>query len=401
MGRAFDDAWDSVVKGIIFQGVDHEDLDTAMPAINEHLESFPETKLPELPFKGGAKTTGGKMVGMPWKKMIDQWSYEPLHNLDGFKNPEKEMLPTFMNWIGGKTSLMPLIRELAQDVRHDTMPAELFGGSGSFLFGMNSPRGGIYNDINPDLVNVMNQVRGGLDQVSIPQNQEELESYVNTMNTMRRKRDVLGMPLEDDENKFLAESFIGANNQQRDGRYQFKDWGEPTVVDYSDGLYSGPSYRQASKPPGHPNFRVHPGMLGSIDLSPFSQRMKDWEIYNYDFRDAANLLTRDHLAYWDPPYMSRQVEYGGDPSQNWGYQYDQDQKDVVDLMGEHQGPSIYSNYMYGKDTQKPYEELVSDLLNVEADIHPWLRKPKANIKPQVEMIATTKFPESTKARYVA
>ena len=141
MGRAFDEAWDSVVKGIIFQGVDHEDLDTAMPAINEHLESFPETKLPELPFKGGAKTTGGKMVGMPWKKMIDQWSYEPLHNLDGFKNPEKEMLPTFMNWIGGKTSLMPRIRELAQDVRHDTMPAELFGGSGSFLFGMNSPRG--------------------------------------------------------------------------------------------------------------------------------------------------------------------------------------------------------------------------------------------------------------------
>ena len=99
--------------------------------------------------------------------------------------------------------------------------------------------------------------------------------------------------------------------------------------------------------------------------------------------------------------MSRKVEYGGDPKQDWGYQYDDDQRDVVDLMGEHQGPSIYSNYLFPRDTKVPYYDLISDLLDVEADIYPWMRKPKANALPQIEVIATTNMPEQTKRRFLA
>lgn len=405
MSRAFHDAWNGLIeKAIIWDGMEYDDIDEVLPMITDHYDAFVHDKkanpLPKLPFQGGPRTPGGRRVGVPWTQMYREGTSNALTSLPGFQGQD-EMMPTFMNWIGGKTSLMPQLRTLAQDVRRDTVPAELFGGSGSFLMGFGAGKGAIYNDINPDLTNIMEQTRAGLGNVSMPTNRDELQEMVDTINYLRRIRDVEGTPLTQDENQFLAELMIGANNTQRDGMFAFKPWDQEPQGWYTDGLYGGVSFRESTKPPNHPNFRVMPGMVGRLDISPWSNAMKDIEIYNEDFRDAFEFLTPQHLAYWDPPYMSRKVEYGGDVKQDWGMQYDDDQRDVVDLMGEHMGPSIYSNYLFPRDSKTPYYDLISDLLDVEADIYPWMRKPKANALPQIEVIATRNMPDTTKRRFLA
>ena len=401
MTRAFDQVWDHIEKGIIWEGKEYDDIDEILPSILGYYDRFVDDKkanpLPQLPFEGGKGSPGGRARGVPWTQMHREGTSDALTSLAGFQGQD-EMMPTFMNWIGGKTSLMPRFRTLAQDVRHDHAPAELFGGSGSFLMGFGAGKDAIYNDINPDLTNIMEQVRGGLGEVSMPRSAEELSEMVDTINYLRRIRDVEGTPLTPDENKFLAELMIGANNTQRDGMFSFKPWDQTPQNWYTDGRYGGIAYRKAAKPPGHPNYRIMPGDVGRLDISPWSNAMKDIEIYNEDFRDAFNFLTPRHLAYWDPPYMSRKVEYGGDVKQDWGMQYDDDQRDVVDLMGEHTGPSIYSNYLFPRDEKDPYRELIDDLLDIDADVFPWMRKPKANKLPQIEVIATTNMPESTKRR---
>lgn len=399
MTELFDSAWAVLEKAIMFDGVEHEDVDTAIPAIMDYIDNYRDTKfLPPLPFKGGAKTPGGKRRGVPWTRMIDEGSSDALYQLPGYTDPESEMFPTAFNWIGGKTSIMPQIRTLTAGIRNENpnlIPAEIFGGSGSFLMGMNDPRGrGFYNDINPDIVNIQRHLKAGLGNVSIPQTPEELNEYIEALNYLRRMRDVDGIELSPDEKKFMAELYIGANLQQRDGMFSWRDWetdGWPLEVPYTDGIMGGASFRQASVPEGHPNYRKMPYQAGRIDLRPFAKPLRNTEIFNYDFRDAANLLTDDHLLYLDPPYMTRGVEYGGAMEQLWGHDYDQTQKDVVDIMGEHGGPSIYSNYMFGRNTDQPFYDLIGDLLDRESTIHPWLRKPKANQHPQVELIATRNF----------
>ena len=45
----------------MFDGVEHEDVDTAIPAIMDYIDNYHDTKfLPPLPFKGGDGTRGGK-----------------------------------------------------------------------------------------------------------------------------------------------------------------------------------------------------------------------------------------------------------------------------------------------------------------------------------------------------
>ena len=133
MSRAFHDAWNGLIeKAIIWEGAEYEDIDDVLPSILGHYDAFVQDKkanlLPKLPFEGGARSPGGIRVGVPWTQMWRDGNSDALTSLPGFQGQD-QMQPTFMNWIGGKTSLMPQLRTLAQDVRHDHIPAEMFGGS--------------------------------------------------------------------------------------------------------------------------------------------------------------------------------------------------------------------------------------------------------------------------------
>jgi hypothetical protein len=49
--------------------------------------------------------------------------------------------------------------------------------------------------------------------------------------------------------------------------------------------------------------------------------------------------------------------------------------------------------MYDKDTHEPLRNYIEALLNAGYDIHPWLRKPKANKLAQAELLALRGFPK--------
>ena len=390
--NAFEAGW-NVTKAIVFGDKRYDDINEVDELIRQVIQNNPKHK-PPLPFG-----RSGRRVGMPWKQMYEERmkggdpSKPFIENTRGFRS-SKEMLPTILNWEGGKTQIQPQMRGLVESLgAGDMRPAEVFGGSGSFVLGQN--RGvGFYSDLNPDLVTTMRHLQQGLKISNIPQNQEELERAVDTLNELRYRRDVLGEDLDYGEERQLVELLVASNMQHRNGMFQYKDW-DTEPKGYSEGFIKRPSFRKPAEGVmlGDKNFRYFPFDAGSIDLTPYAERMKDYEIHQGDFREAANLLGRNDVLYLDPPYISRNIDYGGTSEQKEGKDFDQLQRDVIRIGEQHDGPSIISNYMYGKDSGEPLYEYIESLLDAGYDIHPWLRKPKANNKAQAELLALRNFPK--------
>tara|TARA_R100001463_G_scaffold2797_4_gene11598 strand:+ start:1089 stop:2975 length:1887 start_codon:yes stop_codon:yes gene_type:complete len=385
-------------KGIIFGGKNTDDINDVDEMIRHVMATNPKHK-PSLPWGNS-----GKRRGMPWKKMYEARmagkdpSIPFMEKTKGFRG-SNEMLPTVLNWQGGKTQIQPQMRALAEKLGASHLrPAEVFGGSGSFVLGQNRNKG-FFNDLNPDLVTTMRHLKDGMKVNKIPQNQEELERAVDNLNKLRYRRDILGEDLDYGDERKLVELLAGSNMQHFEGMFKYKDWDEeyPNAVPkgYTEGFIKRPSFRKPGKnvKPGDKNFRRFPFDAGSIDLTGYADRMKNFEIHQGDFKDAANLLGRHDLLYLDPPYISRDIDYGGTKEQKEGKDFDQLQRDVIRVGEQHEGPSIISNYMYGKDSGEPLYEYIEALLDAGYDIHPWLRKPKANNKAQAELLALRGFPE--------
>lgn len=378
---AFGQGWE-LMKGIIFNGQEYDDIDDVDPMIQEILQGYEQgTTLPALPWSGG-----GARRGTPWTAMLREGSSAPLHRLKGFTQPEKEMLPTVVNWEGGKTQIMPQFRALTKPLGGRFIPSELFGGSGSFILGMNDPQArGLYADLNPDMTNLMTQLQQGMGDVNIAQDQDDLERMVAELNEMRHRRDVVGQELDDDDLMRMAHLLVGANLSNRNGMFQYRAW-DKEPIGYSEGEIKRPSFRSS-------DVRVMPGQVGSVNLDPYAQRLRNVDIRTGDLRQTADALTPEHLLYLDPPYISRDISYGGSSQQMEGKTFDQLQRDTIDIASEHEGPSIISNYLYDKNTRQPLQEYINALLDAEMQIHPWIRKPKGNKDPQVEVIATKNFPQ--------
>ena len=198
-----------------------------------------------------------------------------------------------------------------------------------------------------------------------------------------------------DEERRLAQTFVGANIQHRNGMFNFGDWNEEPT-EYTEGFIKRPSFRGTKHPVGHKNHRYFPSDVGSVDLRPYASRLKDVDIHEGDFRESAKHLTRHHNLYLDPAYISRDIDYGGTSQQQEGKEFDQMQRDVIRVGREHEGPSIISNYMYDKNTRKPLYGYIDALMEAGYDIHPWLRKPKANNQVQAELLALRGFPKQLK-----
>ena len=136
-----------------------------------------------------------------------------------------------------------------------------------------------------------------------------------------------------------------------------------------------------------------PSDIGSIDLSGYADRLKDVEIQTGDIRDTAKLLDGDEFLYLDPQYQGRQIQYGGSDEQLQGGQHDQLQRDTIRIGAEHDGPVVYSNYMINPQTGLPNYEMLDDLRDADFDAHTWMRKPKRNATPVVEVLGLKNFPK--------
>jgi len=424
--NAFDQAW-TIMKGIVFDGKHYEDIDELDPQILEILRLFNENNkenpLPQPPFQ--AKGREGK----PFKAMrdarLDGIDHQPIFDsMRGFTDPENSMLSTFMNWEGGKTSEMPKFRNMASQLGSRGRPVEPMTGSGSFVLGMN--RGsGLMNDMNPDIVNVHRQAKAGLGDVAIPQSQEAHNAAMDAMNTIRERRDVDGEELSDQDLRELAQHFVGNNLSSFRTDWRGADWDGRTETNakgkqvpiggfdadyataYTEGRYPHQKWRDNNaevnrlhalreaqgstagftnaekKKVG--NWRAFPHHAGSLNLDAYASRYKGVDIREGDAFDLNDQLRPDDLLYLDPPYIGRDMDYGATTLQQQGRTYDDFQRKILQMGREHEGPSILSNYMYAKDKHQPLDRYIKDAMDSGYTLYPWLRKPKANKFPQVEM----------------
>lgn len=432
--EAFDQAW-SIMKGIVFNGQYFEDIDEMDPMVVEALRMFNQDKeanpLPEPPFQATGR------IGKPFKAMRDARlagiDHQPIFDaMPGFTDSENNMLSTFINWEGGKTSEMPKFRAMARHLGDWERPVEPMTGSGSFVLGMN--RGtGLMNDMNPDIVNVHQQAKAGLGDVAIPQSQEGHNAAIDAMNALRERRDVDGEELSQQELTDLARLFVGNNLSSYrtdwrgvdwDGRTEVNEKGKTVPMGGFDGDYAVPytegrvpyqSWRDNNeeverlfqlteqqqgktlkdranaagltdaerKKAG--NWRAFPHHAGSINLDSYAPRYKGVDIRHGDAFDLHELLRPTDLLYLDPPYIGRDMDYGATSLQRQGRTYDDFQRKILQMGREHEGPSILSNYMYAKDQHQPLEQYIKDVIDSGYTVYPWLRSPKANNFPQVEM----------------
>ena len=421
---AFGEVW-TIMKGIVFDGKEYEDIDELDPQILDILSRFHENKepLPSPPFQAKGR------IGKPFKAMRDARlagiDHQPIFDaMGGFTDPENNMLSTFMYWEGGKTSEMPKFRQMASRMGDWRRPVEPMTGSGSFVLGMN--RGtGLMNDMNPDIVNVHRQAKAGLGDVAIPQGQEAHNTAIDAMNAIRERRDVDGEELSDQDLRELAQLFVGNNLSSYRTDWRGKDWAGRTelndkgkevplsgfdgdyAVPYTEGRVPHQSWRDNNKEVERlhqimeaqgstegftaaqkkkvGNWRAFPHHSGSINLDAYASRYKDVDIRHGDAFDLQDELRPDDLLYLDPPYIGRSMDYGATSLQQQGRTYDDFQRKILQMGREHEGPSILSNYMYAKDKDQPLEQYIKDAMDSGYDLYPWLRKPKGNKFPQVEM----------------
>tara|TARA_R100001079_G_scaffold84328_1_gene47325 strand:- start:15662 stop:17017 length:1356 start_codon:yes stop_codon:yes gene_type:complete len=430
---AFSEAW-SIMKGIVFNGVEYEDIDELDPMIVESLRLLTEEgkALPPPPFtptEAQKKGSIGVREGTPLMPMrnavLAGQDPQPIFDaMRGFTDSENNMLTTFINWEGGKTSEMPKFRVMASKLGEWDRPVEPMGGSGSFVLGMN--RGtGLINDMNPDIVNIHTQAKRGMGDVVIPQNQQELDDNFAELNHLRMRRDMYGEDMTDEELLRMARLFVGNNLASYRTDWRGTDWQGRTEmnekgkqvpmknfegdyrVPYTEGRYPNQKFRDNSRATMEQfnryhaqgswdgfsedeqkqakNFRAFPYMSRKINLDAYAPRYKGVDITQGNALDIGDLLRPTDLLYLDPPYISRDMDYGATGLQQLGRTYDDFQRGILRLGREHSGPSILSNYMYAKDKHQPLEEYIKDAIDSGYTIYPWLRKPKANKFPQVEM----------------
>jgi len=392
----FDAAWDLMKADIFHEGIPYHDMDNLLETLFPQLKNYGKgqtkkeraesKKLSPFPFP----YKSGSYQNKSWKGMRDRGLSDFITQNPGF-NSSSQMLPSMFPWVGGKTQIQPYMRGLA-DFFPEARPAELYGGSASTILGLN--RGtGFYADINPDNTNAFQHLKDGLGVVEIPRTRERMNEMIERMNDLRYRRDVKNESLSSDELSELAQLYIGSNHQAF-GNLKYPS--KTKRADYPE-WYSGSGYTEGPilnsgwrKQPS----RVMPYDVGGIDMSAYPERLREVEVHTGDLRDTSKLLQGDEFLYLDPQYVDRVHQYGGSDEQLSGGGYDQLQRDTVKIGAKHDGPVVYSNYLIGAKHGVPNEDLVSDLLDNDFDLHTWVRKPKSTNMPVVEMLGLRNFPEN-------
>lgn len=184
-----------------------------------------------------------------------------------------------VKWVGGKTQLLPQIRERLPK-EFDTYYEPFFGG-GSALLDLN-PTKAVVSDINPELINLYRQVRDNVEEVirhlTIYDNQHEIWSeqkdYYYTMRSCFNKE--LGVNTAQQ-----AALLIYLNKHCFNGLYRVNSKGEFNVP--FNGKLSG-----RSADPDH--------------LREVSTRLKSVDILCGDFEDTVKDTKPGDLVFLDSPY---------------------------------------------------------------------------------------------------
>lgn len=195
----------------------------------------------------------------------------------------------FIKWVGGKTQLLPEIRQ--KYPQQITKYCEPFVGGGAVLFDVLQsfhPTEVLINDINPELINLYTQIRD---------NSEELISLLSDMQaeylaTEKDKRKELYLSKRITYNKYIVEQneehklekaalFIYLNKTCFNGLYRVN----------AKGLFNVPF-----------NNATNPTICDAENLRECSKLLQNVTMHVGDYSYCRNFIDGNTFVYLDPPY---------------------------------------------------------------------------------------------------
>jgi DNA adenine methylase len=194
-----------------------------------------------------------------------------------------------IKWVGGKSQLAQKIRELMPPTYNKYY--EPFAGGLAVLLELN-PTNSTINDINPELINVYQQIRDHVDDVisHLSKYDKQHEMWSEPKDYYYRVREYFNTELGTNTAKQAAR-FIYLNKHCFNGLYRVNSKGEFNVP--FNGKLSGRSYD-----PDH--------------LHELSSRLKNTSILNVDFEIAVKDASVGDFVYFDPPYDKDEgIQTGG------------------------------------------------------------------------------------------
>lgn len=255
-------------------------------------------------------------------------------------NPLKPAL----KWAGGKTHLVPQLRELYMPFRECRL-VEPFAGGLAVSLGL-MPESALLNDVNPHVVNFYQQLCRGLTIES------EME---NDADCFYRARERFNQLLQADSPCGVEQAglFYYLNRTGFNGLCRFNSKGRFNVP---FGRYKAIRYRR--------------------EFAEYAPVLSNWEFRCGDF--AALKLRPDDFLYLDPPYDTPFTRYAQDDF-TWG-----DQVRLAEWGAKHRGVVIASNQATARIV-----ELYGDLgYDMEAFSAPRRIACNGNRTPALEILAT-------------
>jgi DNA adenine methylase len=183
---------------------------------------------------------------------------------------QKERVPPFLRWAGGKRWLASRIHEVIGSLEYRDY-YEPFLGGGSIFFGLNPSGRSFLSDLNAELVETYRQVRKNPKGVFAA-----LIAHENTPDHYYELREVSPeSPIE------RAARFIFLNHTSFNGLYRVN----------RNGMYNVPyGYRPSPKIPDEQH------------LINVAHRLKNSNLAIGDFRTAVKSARKADLVFLDPPY---------------------------------------------------------------------------------------------------
>ena len=195
----------------------------------------------------------------------------------------------FIKWVGGKTQLLPEIRQRYPE--NITRYCEPFVGGGAVLFDVLQtfhPNEVLINDINPELINLYENIRDNCDQLIQLLNQFQTE-YQETPEADRQnlylgKRTTYNHFIEErnpEHNLEKAALFIYLNKTCFNGLYRVN----------RNGLFNVPFNRAKN-----------PLICDSENIRECSQLLQNVQMHVGDYSYCRDFIDENTFVYLDPPY---------------------------------------------------------------------------------------------------
>jgi DNA adenine methylase len=200
--------------------------------------------------------------------------------------PSIPLATPFIKWVGGKTQLLPELRQRIP--KHIRTYVEPFVGGGALFFNM-QPAKAILCDSNPKLIILYVSVRDHKEE--LVDRLSEYETRYNTLNTLDAQQDFYykkrtefnARSFETDLTVDDAAQFIFLNKTNFNGLYR----------ENAAGKYNAAF-----------GWKERIRLFDDANLSSCSAALQNASITNGDFEDACDGLSAGDFVYFDPPYHS-------------------------------------------------------------------------------------------------